>query len=76
MENIEIEASLVKGSHNGDCKSFVPYRFCGAGVARFGGETPIRVNPEDDVWLEIAVSPVDVFEVLRGDDGELEIDGL
>lgn len=37
------------------------------------GESVVRVDVENDVGFEIAVSPVDVFEVFSGDYCDLEI---
>lgn len=69
MEDLEGEAGVVEGKGEREGETFVPDGGSVAGVVGFGGETAIGIDPEDDVGLEVAVFPVDVFEVLGGDDG-------
>lgn len=52
----------------------VPHGSGRPGIVGLGGETTVRVGPEDDVRLERAVAPVDVLEVLGGDDCDVEIE--
>lgn len=53
---------------------FVPNGSGRPGIIGFGSETSVRIGPEDDVGFERAVTPVDVFEVLGGDDCDVEIE--
>lgn len=76
MEDFKGEGGIWKRERERESETFVPN---GGGVTRivgFGGETTVRIEPEDDVGFEIAGFPVDVFEVFGGDDCEVEIDGF
>ncbi|CAL5350572.1 unnamed protein product [Camellia sinensis] len=41
-----------------------------------GGETVVRVDPEDGVGFEVALTPVHVLQVLGGDDRDVEVERL
>lgn len=76
MENLKGEEGILERLGKRESEALVPD---GAGRTRvigFGGETTIRVDPEDNIGLEIPVFPVDVLEMLGRDDGEVEIQGL
>lgn len=74
MEDFEGEEGVVEGEGEGESEALVPDGSGRAGVVGFGGEAAVRVDPEDGVGLEVAVFPVDVLEVLGGDDREVEIE--
>lgn len=76
MEDLESEERVVEREVDREGEPLVPDRPSRSGVVRLGGETAVRVKPEDGVRLEIAVSPVDVLEVLRGDDCDFEVERL
>lgn len=76
MEDFEGEEGVVEGQGERDGESLVPDRAGGAGVVGLGGEPAVGVYPEDGVGLEVAVLPVDVLEMLGGDDREVEIERL
>lgn len=69
VEDLEGEEGVVERVREREGEAFVPDGFSGSGIVGFGGESAIRVDPEDDVRLEGTVFPVNVLEVLGGDDG-------
>lgn len=74
MEDLEGQDRFADRVSDWERESLVPDRASGAGVVRLGGESVGRVDVENDVGFEIAaVSPVDVFEVLRADYCDFEI---
>lgn len=74
MEDLERQDRFADRVSDWERESLVPDRASGAGVVRLGGESVGRVDVENDVGFEIAaVSPVDVFEVLRADYCDFEI---
>lgn len=74
MEDLEGQDRFADRVSDWERESLVPDRASGAGVVRLGGESIGRVDVENDVGFEIAaVSPVDVFEVLRADYCDFEI---
>lgn len=76
VEDLEVEKGVSDGVREREGETLVPDGGGVAGVVGFGGETAVGVDPEDDVRLEVAVFPVDVLEMLGGDDGEVEIHRL
>lgn len=54
-------------------KHLVPDGFDTAGVVGLGGGAAVGINIGDDVGLQIAVPPVDVLQMLSGDDCDFEI---
>lgn len=76
MEDLEGEERLVEREREGEREPLVPDGSGRPGLVRFGGEAAVRVDPEHGVGLEIAVLPVDVLQVLGGDDGELQVQRL
>lgn len=54
-------------------EALVPDRSSGAGVVGFSGDAAVRVDPEDGVGFEVAMSPVDVLQVLGGDNSDFEV---
>lgn len=73
MEDLDRQDRFADRVSDWERESLVPDRASGAGVVRVGGESVVRVEVENDVGFEIAVSPVDVFEVLRADYCDFEI---
>lgn len=74
MEDLERQDRFADRVSDWERESLVPDRASGAVVVRLGGESIGRVDVENDVGFEIAaVSPVDVFEVLRADYCDFEI---
>lgn len=73
MEDLEGEERLVEREREGEREPLVPDGSGRSGLVRFGGEAAVRVDPEHGVRLEIAVLPVDVLQVLGGDDCELQV---
>lgn len=77
MEDVEGEEKKGFGRGEGDGKreALVPDGASGAGVVGLGGDAAVGIEVGHNVGLEVAVSPIDVLEVLRGDDGDLEVQG-
>jgi hypothetical protein len=73
MKDLESESGVLKRKWKRESETFVPDRGSVAGIVGFGGESTVRIEPENDVGFEIAGFPVDVFEVFGGNDGEVEI---
>jgi len=73
VEDLEGEEGVVEWEREGEGEALVPDGGGVAGVVGFGGQTALGVHPENDVGLQIAVLPVDVLEVLRRHDGEVQI---
>lgn len=67
MENFEGEGRVLERKWERESETFVPDRGSVAGVVRFSGKSTVRIEPEDDVGFEVAVFPVDVFEVFCGE---------
>lgn len=76
VEDFEGEEGVLERRAQRESEALVPHGSGGAGVVGFGGEAAIRVDPEHCVGLELAVLPVDVLEVLGGDDREVQIERL
>lgn len=76
MEDLDGEQRFLRRQREREDETLVPDGFGRAGIIRFSGETAVGVNPEDDVGLEIAVTPVDVLQVLGGDDGDVDVVGF
>lgn len=76
MEYLQIEGRIGEWGGDGDEKSLVPDGFCGPGIVGFGGELVIRVDPEDGVRFEVAVLPIDVLQMLAGDDRHFQVEHL
>lgn len=77
VEDLEREEGVVEGGGEGEGEPLIPDGAGRPGVVGLGGEATVRIDPEDGVGLEVAaVAPVDVLEVLGGDDREVEIEGL
>ncbi|KAL6953968.1 hypothetical protein U1Q18_030227 [Sarracenia purpurea var. burkii] len=76
VEDFDGEEGIVEGEGEEDDEVLVPSRVSGAGIVGFGGESVIRVNPEDDVGFEVVVAPVHVLEMLHGNDHDVEIERL
>lgn len=75
VEDIEGEEEKGIGRGEGEGEALVPDRAGGAGVVGLAGGAAIGVEVDDDVRLEVAVAPVDVLQVIRGDDGDFEVEG-
>ena len=73
VEDLEREGGVAEGEGEGEDEALVPDGSGGSGVVGFGGLAAVRVDPEDDVGFEVAVPPIDVLEVLGGDDGDVEV---
>lgn len=73
MEDLEDQKGVLRRNHQGKDKSLVPDRMLGAGIIGFGGLTAFWVDPENGVGFEITVTPVNILEMLCGDDGNIEI---
>lgn len=58
----------MDGDGEGKSESLVPNGLSRSGIIGSGREAAFRVNPEDCVGFEVAVAPIDVLEVLSGDD--------
>lgn len=72
MEDLDGEYGFSNGAGYREGESLVPDWAGGSRIVGVGGETVIRVvEVQGGVGLEIAVSPIDVLEVLGGDDGDL-----
>lgn len=76
MEYLESEDSIVRRLRKMEDEPLVPNGSSIAGIIGLSGSPVVRVNPKDDIGLEIAVMPIDIFQVLGGDDGDLEIVGF
>lgn len=77
VEDLEGEEGVVEGGGEGEGEALVPDGAGGARVVGLGGETAVGVEPEDGVGLEFTeVAPVDILEVLGGDDRQVEVEGL
>lgn len=70
----EEEEGFRGRERDGKDEALVPDRAGGAGIIWLGRGAAIGVEVGNDVGLEIAASPVDVLEVLGGDDGYLEVE--
>lgn len=68
MEDFKGEGGILKRKREREGETFVPDGGGVTGIVGFGGETTVRIEPEDDIGFEIAGFPVDVFEVFGGDD--------
>lgn len=68
MENLDVEDRFVDGSGERESDPLVPHRFDGI-VGVSGDAVVIRVEVENDVGFQLSVTPVDVLQVLGGDDG-------
>lgn len=73
MEDLEIKEGILRGKSQREDEALVPDGSSGAGIVRFGSETAVRVDPEDDVGLEVAVTPAHVLEMLSGNNRNIEI---
>lgn len=78
VENVDGkgEGRVVRGEGEGKVEALVPNRAGGSGVVGFGGGATLGIEVGDSVGLEVAVAPVNVLEMLCGDDSDLEINGL
>ncbi|PON69064.1 hypothetical protein PanWU01x14_090890 [Parasponia andersonii] len=77
VEDLEGEERVVEGCGEREGEALVPDGPGRTGIVGLGGEAAVRVDPEDGVGLEVAaVLPVDVLEVLGGDDREVQIEEL
>lgn len=74
MEDLEGEDGVVEREGQWEREPLVPDGAGRSGFVRFSGEAAVRVDPEDRVGLEVAVFPVDILEVLGGDDGEFQVE--
>lgn len=74
MKDFESENRIERTESERENELFVPDGSGRPGIVGFGSETTIRIGPEDDVGFEWAGTPVDVFEVLGGDDCDVEIE--
>lgn len=70
MEDLEGEDD-VTGVRYGEGEALVPHGTGGAGVIGLGGDAAVRIEVENSAGLEVAAAPVDVLQVLGGDDGDL-----
>lgn len=73
VEDLESKDGVLELEVNGEGESLVPNRARRSRVVRFGGKSPLRIKPENNVRLEIAVTPVYVLKVLCRDDSDIEI---
>lgn len=76
MEDFEVEGGGGVVERKGEEEALVPDGSGGAGVVGFGGEAAVRIDPEDGVGFEVAVAPVDVLQMLGGDDRDFEVERL
>lgn len=76
VEDFEGEERVLERKREGDEKVLVPDGAGGGGVVGLGGETVVRVDPEDGVGFEVALTPVHVLQVLGGDDRDVEVERL
>lgn len=76
MKNLKSEDGVVGRGVDGDGEVLVPNRPSRSTVVGFGGESAIRVNPEDGVGFEVSIAPVHILEMLCGDDGHIEVQKL
>lgn len=78
MEDLESQNGIVRRLRLGkmEDESLVPNGSGIAGIISLGGATLIRVDPKDNIGLEITVTPIDIFQMLGGDDGDFEIVGF
>lgn len=63
----------MEGKVDREGEPLVPDRTSRAGFVWFGSKPAVRVDPEDGVRLEFTMFPVNVLEVLSGDDGEVDV---
>lgn len=70
MKDLECKNSILRRLWKMEDEPFVPNGSGIAGIIGLCGPTLIRVDPENDIGPEIAVMPIDIFEVLGGDDGD------
>lgn len=73
MEDFQREGGLLRRSSERQKKALVPNGSGGTGVVGLGGLAAVRVDPKDDVGLEIAVPPINVLQVLSGDDCDIRV---
>ncbi|GMH12238.1 hypothetical protein Nepgr_014079 [Nepenthes gracilis] len=68
-------SSVKKGSKREEQAEEVvfPDVFGGGGIFRSGDEAVVGTEPEDGVRLAISVAPVNVFQLLSGDNGYVQI---
>lgn len=76
MKNLKREDGVIRRGVDGHGKALVPYRLSRSTVVRHGGKSAFRINPEDCVGFEVPVTPVDIFEMLSGDYGDVEVKKL
>lgn len=76
MEDFEVEGGGGVVERKREEEALVPDGLGGAGVVGFGGEAAVRIDPEDGVGFEVAVTPVDVLQMLGGDDRDFEVELL
>lgn len=61
-----------RGGGEGEEEPLVPDGGSGTVVVGFGGESTAGIDPEYGVGAEVAGAPVNVLQVLGGDDGYVE----
>lgn len=66
---------MVKGRGKWEEKAFVPHGTRGSSVVGLGGRSTLRVQVGDSIGFKITEAPIDVLQVLRGDDGDLDFKG-
>lgn len=76
MEDLESENGVAERNGEGESESLVPDRASRSGIVGSSGEAAFGVDPEDGVWFEVAVLPIDVLEVFGGDDCEFHVERL
>ena len=73
MENFESEDWVVGGTVDGESEPLVPDRTSRSGFVRFCSDPVVRTDPKDDVGLEFSMFPVNILEMLSGDDGDVDV---
>lgn len=68
VEDLESEYSILERHGEGQREPLVPDGPSRSGIIGASREAAFRVDPEDSVGFEVAVPPVDVLDVLGGDD--------
>lgn len=67
----EEDGVVVDGTRQGDNQSVVPDGRRVAFFVHLGGALVLGIDPNDGVWAGLAVSPVDVLEILGRGNGYL-----